>query len=365
MIHTNGTPSPPAVARRVAKRRRGQKEGFASALLDWFDVHGRHYLPWQACQTPYRVWVSEIMLQQTQVATVIPYYERFLARFPDIESLARASLDEVLHLWTGLGYYARARNMHRAAKIVVEAHGARLPEDITALEALPGIGRSTAGAILALSRGQRHPILDGNARRVLARHFGVEGHTAAPQTLRCLWELARACTPYERVDAYTQAIMDLGATVCTRAHPACSVCPVRATCIAHTTGRQAELPAPRRARPRPRRDAVAMVVVRDGGAILLQQRSGEGLWGGLWTWPQFESEDEAFAWLARNAGSPVSTRRLNRYDHAFTHFNLCLQPFVAIVAGSPVTPEGCIWYDPAKPARIGLTRPVTALLSQL
>ena len=242
-------PAPSTVASREAE----QREGFAAALLDWFDTHGRHDLPWQRDRTPYRVWVSEIMLQQTQVATVIPYYERFMARFPDIQSLAAASIDEVLHLWTGLGYYARARNMHRAAK-AVQNNGGRLPEDITALEALPGIGRSTAGAILALSRGQRHPILDGNARRVLARHFGVEGHAAEPRTLRRLWELAGACTPHERVDAYTQAIMDLGATVCTRVHPACGACPFSATCVAHITGRQMQLPAPRPSRRRPRRE---------------------------------------------------------------------------------------------------------------
>ena len=175
-----------------------------------------HDLPWQQDPTPYRVWVSEVMLQQTQVATVIPYYERFMARFPDVGSLADAPIDEVLHLWTGLGYYARARNLHRAARVVVEDHCGTVPEDFETLQALPGIGRSTAGAILALAHGQRHPILDGNARRVIARYFGVEGHIGEPETLRRLWELADACTPHERVAAYTQAIMDLGATLCTR-----------------------------------------------------------------------------------------------------------------------------------------------------
>src|SRR5271169_6771747 len=201
-------------------------EEFAESLLRWFDLHGRHRLPWQIEPTPYRVWVSEVMLQQTQVATVIPYYQRFMARFPDVRSLAQAPLDEVLHLWTGLGYYARARNLHRSAIQVLQEHRGIMPEDFESLHALPGIGRSTAGAILAISCGQRHPILDGNVKRVLARVFGIEGDPGTAPVLKALWLQADRCTPHQDLGAYTRAIMDLGATVCTRSRPACSVCPM-------------------------------------------------------------------------------------------------------------------------------------------
>ena len=217
---------------------------FTARLLAWFKVHGRHNLPWQVNPTPYRVWISEVMLQQTQVATVIPYYERFMARFPDVQSLAAAPLDEVLHLWTGLGYYARARNLRACAQVLVDKHGGEFPADIEAVEALPGIGRSTAGAILALSRGQRHPILDGNVKRVLARVFGIAGDPGSNAVIAKLWAQAEACTPTTNVGAYTQAIMDLGATLCSRANPACTLCPMSTDCIAALEGRQAELPSP-------------------------------------------------------------------------------------------------------------------------
>jgi A/G-specific adenine glycosylase len=339
-------------------------DGFAAALLDWFDSHGRHDLPWQRDPTPYRVWVSEVMLQQTQVATVIPYYGRFMARFPDISALAAASIDEVLHLWTGLGYYARARNLYRAARVVVENHDGCLPEDIAALEALPGIGRSTAGAILALSRGQRHPILDGNARRVLARYFGVEGHIGQPQVLRRLWELAESCTPYERVAAYTQAIMDLGATVCTRSRPGCRDCPLRWGCVAIATGRQSALPAARPARARPRREAFALVV-RSPDGVLLQQQPDHGLWGGLYAFPQFETETEALSWARGVNGELPDCRRMAPFAHAFTHFDLTLRPLVVNVMSTSALPEDCLWYDPARPPAVGVTKPVTALLAML
>src|SRR5277367_2673231 len=213
---------------------------FAQHLLGWFAVHGRHTLPWQIHPTAYRVWVSEVMLQQTQVATVIPYYERFMARFPDVRSLSAAPLDEVLHLWTGLGYYARARNLQTCAQALVAHHGGEFPHDVEAVKALPGIGRSTAGAILALSRGQRQPILDGNVKRVLSRVFGIAGDPSSSAVLARLWAQSEACTPAENVGAYTQAIMDLGATVCSRARPACTVCPMSVGCVAAQEGRQEE-----------------------------------------------------------------------------------------------------------------------------
>jgi A/G-specific adenine glycosylase len=288
-----------------------------------------------------------------------------MAAFPDVQSLAAAPVDEVLHLWTGLGYYARARNLHRAARAVVEEHGGVVPDDFEKLQALPGIGRSTAGAILALAHGQRHPILDGNARRVIARYFGVEGHAGDTETLRRLWELADASIPHERVAAYTQAVMDLGATLCTRVRPACESCPLRQECVAHTTGRQSQIPAPRPQRMRPHRNEVALIVRLDRGAVLLQQRPKAGLWGGLWTFPQFDSEDEAVDWLRVSGGEPGSIHRLAPYSHAFTHFDLTLQPLVVELDTSTDAPEGHLWFDPGDPARIGVTKPVTALLAQL
>src|SRR5450631_3007183 len=228
---------------------------FTDRLLAWFDGYGRHNLPWTLNPTPYRVWISEVMLQQTQVATVIPYYERFMARFPDVQSLAAAPLDEVLHLWTGLGYYARARNLRACAQALVAHHGGEFPEEFKAVTSLPGIGRSTAGAILALSRGQRQSILDGNVKRVLARVFGIAGDPGSPAVVAALWAQSEACTPARNVGAYTQAIMDLGATLCTRANPACTVCPMSTDCVAALEGRQTELPGRRSKRARGSREA--------------------------------------------------------------------------------------------------------------
>src|ERR1700679_942693 len=232
---------------------------FAERLLGWFDAHGRKSLPWQQNPTPYRVWISEVMLQQTQVATVIPYYERFMTRFPTVRALAAAPEDEVLHLWTGLGYYARARNLLQVAKGLIERHGGEFPAEIAAVTALPDIGRSTAGAILALSRDERHPILDGNAKRVLARVFGIEGDPTAASVLKTLWSAAENCTPHTRVAHYTQAIMDLGATLCMRTRPACTVCPLIEICLAAREGRQTELPGIKQRRARPSREAVLLI----------------------------------------------------------------------------------------------------------
>ncbi len=336
----------------------------APRLLPWFEAHGRKQLPWQQDPTPYRVWVSEVMLQQTQVATVIPYYERFMSSFPTVDALAVAPIDEVLHLWTGLGYYARARNLHRAARLVVEQHDGRIPEDVETLQTLPGIGRSTAGAILALSRSQRHPILDGNARRVIARYFGVEGHIGEPETLRRLWALADACTPAEDVAAYTQAIMDLGASLCTRTQPDCPVCPLAEGCVARETNRQSQLPSPRPRRARPHRHAVALLVLHPDGAVLLHDRPPEGLWGGLASLPIYETHAEATAWLDANVASAPAPTALAAYDHAFTHFDLTLHPLLIRLDHAPEAPAGHRWYDPANPPRIGLTKPTVDLIQQ-
>ena len=334
-------------------------------LLPWFDRAGRKHLPWQQDTTPYRVWVSEIMLQQTQVATVIPYYERFMARFPDVQSLAAAPLDEVLHLWTGLGYYARARNLHRAAQIIVEQHAGAMPLTLDEVQSLPGIGRSTAGAILALSRGDRHPILDGNVKRVLTRYFGIEGFPGEPRVERKLWELADQCTPTERVGAYTQAIMDLGATLCVRTRPLCAMCPVQQDCVARIEHRQSLLPTPRPKKARPQRNAFALIAMNSSGAVLLEQRPATALWGGLWTFPQFDSRESLDAWLSQQK-SGVTGELLPMYHHAFTHFDLALQPYlVRLTPSMSVQEHGHVWYDPAQPARIGLAKPAVDLIHAL
>jgi A/G-specific adenine glycosylase len=343
---------------------------FARHLLDWFALHGRHTLPWQIHTTPYRVWVSEVMLQQTQVATVIPYYERFMTRFPDVQSLSKAPQDEVLHLWTGLGYYARARNLQACARVLVAHHGGEFPLQIEAMMDLPGIGRSTAGAILALSEGQRHPILDGNAKRVLARFFGIAGDPTSPAVLATLWAQADACTPARDVAAYTQAIMDLGATVCVRARPACTVCPMHAGCVAAREGRQAELPGKKPKRVRPSREAIFLIAetMRQGSAaVLVERRPSSGLWGGLWSPPQFESEGDALAWCLKEFGSTAESQLLPPIDHAFTHFDLRLNPLRVRCETIPTVCDGDdrLWYRLDAPPRIGLPQPIRRLFERL
>jgi A/G-specific adenine glycosylase len=348
-----------------------EPEGFTQRLLAWFEVHGRHNLPWQQNRTPYRVWVSEVMLQQTQVATVIPYYERFMARFPEVQSLAAAPLDEVLHLWTGLGYYARARNLRACAQALVAHHGGEFPGDIEAVTALPGIGRSTAGAILALSRGMRHPILDGNVKRVLARVFGIAGDPSSAAVIAALWLQSDACTPTVEVGAYTQAIMDLGATVCSRSSPACTVCPMSTGCVAALEGRQEELPGRKARRARGSREATLLIAETDSDgsiAVLVERRPMVGLWGGLWSPPQFESEFAALDWCRREIGEPeVESRALAPIHHAFTHFDLRLNPLRVRCQPGAMVHDGDdrLWYRLGSPPRVGLPQPIHALFERL
>jgi A/G-specific adenine glycosylase len=340
----------------------------ASALLDWYARAGRHDLPWQQDRTPYRVWVSEIMLQQTQVATVRPYYRRFLERFPDVTALAGAPLDEVLHLWSGLGYYARARHLHQAALRIRAEHSGELPRDFDALAALPGVGRSTAGAILALACGERRPILDGNVRRVLARCFGVAGEAGQASVTRRLWRLAERCTPAVRVDEYTQAIMDLGATVCLRRRPLCSECPLADQCRARRTGRQHELPAPRRPQARRLRRVHMVLALNGEGQVLLERRPESGVWGGLWCPPEFATATAARAFVRATLGERCAEPQpLGTVEHAFTHFDLRITPLLVRCAGAAaVMEEGTgLWYNIRAPARIGLPAPITTLLSRL
>jgi len=340
---------------------------FASRLIAWQRRHGRRDLPWQRTRDPYRVWLSEIMLQQTQVATVIGYYERFLQRFPDVQALAAADLAEVMPLWAGLGYYARARNLHACARAVARDHGGAFPRSATALAQLPGIGRSTAAAIAAFCFGERAPILDGNVKRVLARHFGIDGFPGAAAVERRMWQRAAALLPTQRrsMPAYTQAVMDLGATLCTRAAPRCGACPLRATCVALRDGRIASLPTPRPTRATSRRSAHWLLLVRDG-AVLMEVRPPVGLWGGLLAPPSFDTQ-RALARAARALGlaGPLHAWPVRR--HAFTHFTL---EFVAhqatLDSGAPhASAPGRVWLALDTAEAAALPAPVRTLLRDL
>ena len=346
-------------------------KGIAPRLLDWHAKSGRHDLPWQrdlqSRAGAYRVWVSEIMLQQTQVSTVIPYFERFMQRFPDVRALAEAPADEVLHLWTGLGYYARARNLHRAAQLIRDRHGGEFPPSLEDAMELPGIGRSTAGAILAISAGARHSILDANVKRVLARYYAVDGAPDEAATLAQLWKLADENTPTADVAIYTQAIMDLGATVCRYPVPRCAECPIAADCRARIEGRQAELPVAKRKRAARRKKAAVMLVARRASEVLLVQRPPSGIWGGLWCLPEFEHRDAAQAY-AQNALVSATLERapLPDIEHSFTHFDLVITPLVASCRGETCVRDGSgLWYELHQPARVGLPAPIKALLGTL
>ena len=345
-------------------------ETFASRLLDWHARHGRHDLPWQHTRDPYRIWLSEIMLQQTQVDTVIPYYARFLARFADLPALAAAPLDEVLGLWSGLGYYARARNLHEAANKVMREHGGRFPQDAATIATLPGIGRSTAAAIAAFAFGQREAILDGNVKRVLCRHQGIEGYPGAKAVEDRLWALAERLLPDDNgtIGAYIQAQMDLGATLCTRARPACERCPVAQDCVARATGRSHSLPLARPRRSVPQRET-RMAVVLSEHRVMLERRPSSGIWGGLLSLPEMPhaSADEDAAWLARAYGVRVHERHpLASLDHVFTHFKLRIQPVCfEVTRGEHAAEAAVVWLAPDALDTAGLPTPIRRILTGL
>jgi len=313
-------------------------DSFASRLLAWFDVHGRHGLPWQSPRSAYRVWLSEVMLQQTQVATVIPYFQRFTARFPDFAALAAADIDEVLGLWAGLGYYARGRNLHAAAKQIVSLHRGEMPDDIEAVQALPGVGRSTAAAILAQAYGSRHAILDGNVKRVLARHAAIPGWPGEPRVAAKLWAIAERLLPQTCLADYTQAIMDLGASLCSARQPACERCPVAGDCQAHRQQRTADFPSAKPAKARPLRRATLLLVENEQGAVLIERRPPTGIWGGLWSLPVAAEDESADTLLRERHGiriEPLET--LPAFRHAFTHFELELTPLLCALIDTPPT----------------------------
>ncbi len=339
---------------------------FAQRLLGWHRSHGRRALPWLGQRDPYRVWISEIMLQQTQVATALPYFLRFIDRFPDVRSLARAPIGDVMALWAGLGYYARARNLHACACAVERRHDSRFPRSAEALAKLPGIGRSTAGAIAAFCFDERGPVLDGNVKRVLARHWAIEGNPQSAPVARRLWDRAQLELPPSREMArYTQAIMDLGATVCTRTKPGCDRCPLKASCQAHGTGRTGELPAPRTRRERPVRRAHVLIALA-GRAVLLQRRQTDGIWGGLMCLPEFRSR----ATLLRRARllgvEPVPVPLLAPRQHALTHLTMTLLP---VVAAGPAAPTHAAdprhWVALDRIEQAGLPAPHRALLREV
>ncbi len=341
---------------------------FASRTLDWFDRHGRTDLPWQMNPTPYRVWISEIMLQQTQVATVIPYFERFTRSFADVSCLADAHVDEVLHHWSGLGYYARARNLHKAARLIRDEYGGEFPETFADVVALPGIGRSTAGAILSLSRNERHAILDGNVKRVLARFHAVDGWPGKTSVAKSLWAIAEQHTPDARIADYTQAMMDLGATVCTRTRPACDRCPLVADCAAHASGRVADYPGKKGKKAKPLR-STQMALIHGAGAIYLERRPATGIWGGLWSFPELGADEDPARWCEARVGArPVEIDRWDVVRHSFTHFDLDIAPIAVRVntASSKVEDsDDHVWYDIDSPQRLGIAAPVSGLIRKL
>ena len=357
-----------------------ESDTFNQSVLNWFDQHGRKHLPWQLNKTPYRVWVSEIMLQQTQVATVIPYYERFMARFPTVESLAQAQQDDVLHLWTGLGYYARGRNLHACARRVVDEFNGHFPATLEQLSDLPGIGRSTAGAILSLSMNQRAAILDGNVKRVLTRVFAVEGWPGTTKVQKELWQIAENLTPEQRFADYTQAMMDLGATLCTRSKPQCGICPVAPGCAGLATGKPQQFPNSKPKKQKPTRDAWVLFIENDDGHVLLQQRPESGIWGGLWSLPQVETEDEIQPWLAQHITTePLSIILGDSFRHTFSHYHLNIAPaYVRLAEESfigvneprnsyPVTDtlsKPNHWYNIDQPSSVGLPAPIKDLIEK-
>jgi A/G-specific adenine glycosylase len=339
--------------------------GFASRLIVWQRNHGRHDLPWQGGDA-YRVWLSEIMLQQTQVVTVIPYYQRFIAAFPTVAALAAATEEQVLTHWSGLGYYARGRNLHRAAQIIVAQHDGEFPDDFEQIVELPGIGRSTAAAICALAFHQRRAILDGNVKRVLARHRGIAGWAGDKKIEAQLWQQAETLLPQGEVATYTQALMDMGATVCTRSRPRCVLCPVQADCVALQTERIAELPTPRPKKAVPERHATFLLLMH-GNDILLEKRPGSGIWGGLWCPPQFDDEIAARDWFERSGMEARAGEQLETFTHTFTHFRLHITPLKIQLVRKPLRVEqvGSVWLDVGEALGAAIPTPVRSVLNTI
>ncbi len=335
----------------------------APRILKWFKHYGRKDLPWQNPATPYTVWVSEIMLQQTQVATVIPYFNKFIKRFPTILDLAKAEQDEVLHYWSGLGYYARARNLHQCAKQIIEQHQGQIPNTLNELESLSGIGKSTAGAILSLGHKKFGVILDGNVRRVLARHYGIEGWYGKSVVAKTFWYYAEQVTPVDNINSYNQAMMDIGATLCTKTKPLCSECPLRETCVALKQNRVTQLPFKKPKKENPIRTIYMLVLRSNSGAILLQKRPAVGIWGGLWSFPEFATKDAVKLWLHQYCVTEKIWEELTPFVHVFSHFSLVIHPIIIECSTlNNVFDSMYLWY---KDEAIGLPAPVEKIVKSL
>lgn len=350
------------------------------AILNWFDLFGRKHLPWQQPATPYRVWVSEIMLQQTQVATVIDYFNRFITQLPDIQALACASQDTVLHLWTGLGYYARARNLHKSANIICEEYNGVFPATLNELTGLPGIGRSTAGAILSIAMQTPTPILDGNVKRVLSRLHAVEGWAGKTDTANTLWALAEHYTPSqpEVIANYTQAIMDIGATLCTRTKPQCHRCPLSAECKAFKLKKTDIFPYKKPKKIVPTRKTVLVIIQDPLGQILLEKRPPVGLWGGLWSFPELDPScssrlSDIKHWCHQHYGlTPHKIKTAPCLRHSFSHFHLDITPVHVRIASMPPSASAAqvmeakqhLWYHPGQRQSLGFAAPIKKLLLQ-
>lgn len=343
------------------------KRTLAAKLIAWQRRHGRNDLPWQGTRDPYRIWLSEIMLQQTQVATVVPYYQRFLERFPDLPALAAAPEDDVLRLWAGLGYYSRARNLHRTAQAVMRAHQGRFPQHLDEVAALPGIGRSTAAAILVFSQGQRHAILDGNVKRVLARLFGIAGYPGEKSVMERLWTRAEALLPRRGIEGYTQGLMDLGATVCARARPRCELCPWAGSCFARRKGKTGSIPAARPRKALPQKRTVMLALTR-AGEVLLEKRPPAGIWGGMWCLPETVRDSDFAAYCRERFGARVlGVRNLPLIAHGFTHFKLDIHPVRLDVAASDARAEepGLVWLPLEEAREAAIPAPVKRILAAL
>ncbi|MEW6981521.1 A/G-specific adenine glycosylase [Colwelliaceae bacterium 6471] len=341
---------------------------FGQQVIDWYHIQGRKHLPWQQDKTSYRVWISEIMLQQTQVATVIPYYQRFMASFPSITALANADEDTVLHHWTGLGYYARARNLHKAAKIMRDEYQGKFPESIDDVVALPGIGPSTAGAILSLSLNKHHAILDGNVKRVLARCYTITGHNGQSSFEKKLWPVATCLTPKEGVAQYNQAMMDLGSLVCTRTKPKCDICPLSANCLAFLGNEQANFPQKKPKKTIPEKSTI-MVIPRINQNVLMEKRPPSGIWGGLWCFHEVTSHEDILPLLTKLNLQQLSKEALTPFRHTFSHFHLDIEPVVVDCEHLPAKEINEFnqqqWYNLATEASVGLAASTQKLISQL
>lgn len=340
---------------------------FSQRLIQWQKQHGRHDLPWQNTHDPYAIWVSEIMLQQTQVAAVIGYYQKFMQRFPDIATLAEATQDEVLQHWSGLGYYSRARNLHNAAQIIMDEHQGIFPNDFAVIQTLPGIGRSTAAAIVSFAFNQVQTILDGNVKRVLTRHFAIDGWPGTPKIEKQLWALAENLLPQTEMVAYTQGLMDLGATLCTRSKPQCERCPLSDSCEALKQGRMHQLPAPKPRKSTPERN-ITMLILKQGDSVLLEKRPPSGIWGGLWSFPETELTEELAQHAKLRFGLEVHPALpLQKLTHAFTHFKLHIQPQMLAVSGKAtrMREAGQVWISIDDALGAAIPTPVRKILQNL